>query len=259
MALFQKSRPTEVFTPKPLVEPVRSKKALVFVLLFILLASVSAYFFWSGYSTADRKLADRASIRPADIKPEGPRKTREVNRKTEPLTMSKQIQPDLSPKTDSEIALESTPPNERGQTDSIPEATPETRGMEQVVVSQTKAEESTAEPPYEPREQAIESTNLPDSDDTLDTSASPELTLRANIRERTWLRIYVDDKDPKEYIFQPGERYRWKAQKGYEILIGNAGSIDFELNGEAVEYVGTPGEVLRLRLPKGYSRRRLQD
>jgi hypothetical protein len=81
------------------------------------------------------------------------------------------------------------------------------------------------------------------------------LTLMANIRERTWIKIYVDDGDPKEYIFKPGSRHEWKARKGFDLTIGNAGGIDLEFNGEKIENLGAPGQVVRLVFPQYYIER----
>jgi cytoskeleton protein RodZ len=85
---------------------------------------------------------------------------------------------------------------------------------------------------------------------TTGSEKSRGLVLRAVVKERTWVRIFVDDKDPKEYIFQPGSEPEWTAEKGFELLIGNAGGIELELNGERVEGLGKRGQVVRLRLPK---------
>ena len=95
-----------------------------------------------------------------------------------------------------------------------------------------------------------------------DISTEPEtreLILKANVREKTWVRVFVDDLDPKEYIFTPGSHPEWKAKEGIELLIGNAGGISFEYNDVKVENIGNPGQVVRLSLPEGYKRKKLQD
>jgi hypothetical protein len=81
------------------------------------------------------------------------------------------------------------------------------------------------------------------------------LTLTARVRERTWIKIYVDDGDPKEYIFNPGNRHEWKARKGFDLIIGNADGIDLEFNGEKIENLGAPGQVVRLVFPQYYIER----
>ena len=78
----------------------------------------------------------------------------------------------------------------------------------------------------------------------------PRFSLTANVRNRTWIAIYVDDQPVKEYLFQPGDTITWTAQKGFDILVGNAGGIDFFLNGTEIGTLGTEGKVVRVKLPR---------
>ncbi|MBW1689439.1 MAG: hypothetical protein DRG87_05720 [Deltaproteobacteria bacterium] len=78
----------------------------------------------------------------------------------------------------------------------------------------------------------------------------PRYILTANVRDRTWIAIFVDDQPVKEYLFQPGETITWTAQKGFDILVGNAGGIDFSLNGKEIGTLGVEGKVVRVKLPK---------
>lgn len=64
----------------------------------------------------------------------------------------------------------------------------------------------------------------------------------------------MDDQGPKEYMFRPGSHLQWKATKGFEILIGNAGGIDLEFSGTEIKNLGGHGKVVRLRLPEDYER-----
>ena len=77
----------------------------------------------------------------------------------------------------------------------------------------------------------------------------PQYTLTANINKQTWIAIYIDDKPVKEYLFKPGSAAKWTAEKGFDILVGNAGGIEFSLNGNPVGSLGTEGRVVRLQLP----------
>jgi cytoskeleton protein RodZ len=79
----------------------------------------------------------------------------------------------------------------------------------------------------------------------------PKYILTANVKSRTWIAILVDDEPVEEYIFQPGETFQWTADKGFDILVGNAGGIEFFLNGNKVGSLGAEGKVVRLRLPEG--------
>ena len=81
---------------------------------------------------------------------------------------------------------------------------------------------------------------------------SPRFVLTANVNSKTWIGITIDDESVKEYLFQPGENIRWTAVKGFDILVGNAGGIEFSLNGKEVGNLGPEGKVLRLKLPEGY-------
>ncbi|MBN1276019.1 MAG: helix-turn-helix domain-containing protein [Deltaproteobacteria bacterium] len=81
------------------------------------------------------------------------------------------------------------------------------------------------------------------------------LVLNAEVSERTWISITADGQDPKEYIFQPGSRPEWKAAESFELCIGNAGGIAFDLNGRKMEHLGESGQVVRINLPE-YSNNR---
>jgi cytoskeleton protein RodZ len=97
-----------------------------------------------------------------------------------------------------------------------------------------------------------------------DTSSSPQgekppakaddadgrLSLTGIVKERTWLRITIDGKEEKEYLFQPGSRPQWKGKESFYMIIGNAGGIDFDLNGKRVGDLGKSGQVIRLTLPR---------
>ena len=81
------------------------------------------------------------------------------------------------------------------------------------------------------------------------------LLLKANVKERTWIRVFVDDREPKDYVFQPGSEPEWTAEKGFELLIGNAGGVELGLEGTAMKTPGKKGQVIRLSIPEGYERR----
>ena len=81
---------------------------------------------------------------------------------------------------------------------------------------------------------------------------SPQFILTAKVTSQTWIAIYIDEEPVKEYLFQPGETMRWTADKGFDILVGNAGGIEFLLNGKEVGYLGPEGRVVRVKLPEGY-------
>jgi len=85
------------------------------------------------------------------------------------------------------------------------------------------------------------------------------LSLTGIVKERTWLRITIDGKEEKEYLFQPGSRPQWTGKESFYMLIGNAGGIDFDLNGKRVGNLGNRGQVIRLTLPKDAGQRERAD
>ena len=208
-ALYKKFGPAEVSLPKPLTKLVIRKKTPLVLLIFLLLAIISVYYLWKGYSTNNNFTVSPRTISPTE----------------NPQVESEKI-------LEAHNEFESVPPNEQHKANLALEITLESDDI-----------------------------NKPDelSGDSFTSITAQELTLKINIREETWLRIFVDDQEPKEYIFRPEEKFVWKAKRGFELLVGNAGGIDLELNGEEVETSGKPGQVVRLTFPKDYERRKLKN
>ncbi len=104
------------------------------------------------------------------------------------------------------------------------------------------------------RSESVEETDLTEAATVAQQKAEnpppPRFSLTANVRNRTWIAIYVDDQPVKEYLFQPGDTITWTAHKGFDILVGNAGGIEFSLNGKKIGTLGAEGKVVRLQLPK---------
>ncbi len=229
MTLYQESNPVKISAPKPLSRPPKSKKVPFFIMVFILLAISSGYFLWKGY-TIKKNVSNTPTVvvenKPASEKSGTIRKS-QITAKEQP---SKQDQADSIPELINET-------NEIKRADESPELINET--------IEIKSIDKVSDQDINPKE---------DTSITSNESIAPQLTLKANIREKTWVKIFVDDNEPKEYIFRQGRRYEWKAKKGFELLIGNAGGIDLELDGEKVENPGTEGQVVRLRIPNNYRR-----
>jgi len=90
-------------------------------------------------------------------------------------------------------------------------------------------------------------------------AAAEEYVLQATITERTWVRVYVDNEDPQEFIFQPGSNPQWKARKGFNLIVGNAAGITLDFNGKQVEDLGNMGQVIRLFLPTDFRSEKYED
>ena len=67
--------------------------------------------------------------------------------------------------------------------------------------------------------------------------------------EDTWLKIIVDDAPAEEYTLKPGDTLRLTANHTYNLLIGNAGGVSVQLDGQPVPVSGESGQVVNLQLP----------
>jgi hypothetical protein len=76
-----------------------------------------------------------------------------------------------------------------------------------------------------------------------------KLRLHVDTHEETWLKVIIDEGDPKEFKLVPGESLEFEAASGYNILIGNAGGVDLTLNGKPIPVPGKSGQVVTLQLP----------
>ena len=222
LKLYQKIAPVECIPPKPLGEPVRSRKTHLVVLILLLLVIVSTYSLWKEH--LPEKLG---SVSSNEIHTE---------------------EPSSSPIAESE-APGAYKENDLAQTEFDVGAIPEPIDIEP---PNDLLEEKVAIPPYVESFSAFES-------EIYSVPEVHEYILKASVSEKTWIRIFVDEQDPKEYIFNPGSHPEWRSKEGLELLIGNAGGISLEFDGELVENLGNPGQVVRLSLPEGYKRKKLQD
>ncbi len=125
----------------------------------------------------------------------------------------------------------------------------------EVSVREEKENQAQADKPEDlARPESVEEKDLtevvPVAEKGQEEPLTPQFDLTAHVRSQTWIAISVDDQPVKEYLFQPGEAFTWKAHKGFDILVGNAGGIDFVLNGTEIGTLGAEGKVVRVKLPK---------
>ncbi|MBU0993077.1 MAG: DUF4115 domain-containing protein [Proteobacteria bacterium] len=76
-----------------------------------------------------------------------------------------------------------------------------------------------------------------------------KLHLKITAVEETWIKIIVDDEKPKELILKPGDKIELKAEKHFNLLIGNSTGVKIDLNDRPVEIHGKSGQVATLMLP----------
>jgi transcriptional regulator with XRE-family HTH domain len=62
--------------------------------------------------------------------------------------------------------------------------------------------------------------------------------------DTTWLRYVKDNKDTIEYTMHPGNTISIEADSSVQFLIGNAGGVNFSINGVNKGLLGKKGEVV---------------
>jgi hypothetical protein len=67
--------------------------------------------------------------------------------------------------------------------------------------------------------------------------------------EDTWLKVIIDDQKPEEIMLKPGDTRQIEARNQFNLLIGNAGGVELQLNGSPVEVSGKSGQVVNILLP----------
>ncbi|MCP3953247.1 MAG: helix-turn-helix domain-containing protein [Desulfobacterales bacterium] len=67
--------------------------------------------------------------------------------------------------------------------------------------------------------------------------------------EETWLKVIVDSLTTNEYSLAPGDILELAADKGFNLLIGNATGIQLTFNDTPVPIPGKSGQVVTIQLP----------
>jgi cytoskeleton protein RodZ len=234
VACYQQASPPELIPPRPLAAPAGRRKASLFFLIFLLLGTAAAYYVWNEYPTNE-----------------------DIDLGTEAVRSEKKISPDsMSPQTQLLVAKEVTPSEAMEVRAAVepPQEEPGPEEMKELIdevlpIQLRKQAPATGQAPPNPQSSPGVSPANPEA------QGRKPLVLRGHVREMTYIRIFIDDQAPKEYMFRPGGQPEWEAMRGFELLIGNAGGIDFELNGKKVGPIGRSGQVVRVRLPGDYDRR----
>jgi cytoskeleton protein RodZ len=140
------------------------------------------------------------------------------------------------------------------------------QGMSPVVQGQDSSPGGTGEPEQLPTDNPIQGPPVEDTvvnhpagpvESVIDYSipvppGTVGLVLTGIVNMGTYIKIYVDDNPPKEFIFQPGSRPQWTASEGFYLVVGNAAGIDFDFNGKKITDLGPPGKVIRIRFPEDF-------
>ncbi|TET40276.1 MAG: DUF4115 domain-containing protein, partial [Elusimicrobia bacterium] len=79
------------------------------------------------------------------------------------------------------------------------------------------------------------------------TDIPQNISVIAEINDKTWLRVVEDGVVSFEGILFPGENRRWVAENGINVRIGNVDGVKLYVNGEKVDTIsGNLGRVNEL-------------
>lgn len=216
--------------------PQRKKWPFVVVGLLFLLAAVSAFYAWFMVS----------------IDSKGAASTTAVSVQSSPIG-EKPIAPDEQQKTEKGPLIEES---------ALSTADSELTAGVSAVIPETPEKPKT--PEHTLPKPAVTLIGAEEKPEVKIPSAAGEaealkLQLKGHITERTWMRISIDGLKSKEYVFGPSDTPEWKAEKGFELLIGNAGGIVLEFNGKKMDNLGKQGQVVRIKLPEDEERSPARD
>ncbi|MDY6881170.1 MAG: RodZ domain-containing protein [Desulfatiglans sp.] len=223
LALYQSSCPIEATPLKPISRPSRSRKTLPIVLLFVTLC------IFLGYFSFRELLHTQTSPDKSTVEEPIEKKGQEIGKRGEKAP-KKEDEPKPLP------TLKSSDQDEPPKVDQQDRVSPSTDALSETEQKRLFPLEEISVPKVKPPPVA----------------ESPTHTLTAHVTSETWLKISIDNEPPREYTFPPGSELTWKARHGFDLTIGNAGGIHFELNRKPLENLGNLGQVIRLRLPKDY-------
>ena len=259
--------------PKTERKPARRKKGKVLYIFsaFILLAVLFFLFtygeqLWNEISKTAGKAVTEV---PTDSQP----KEIESTSKDEKIIVAgdqttERVEPSVSsedsvPQNISDAGTPETRVEPPGGSDVMPVKETSTSGAasssKTAPASETTPASEAALPPDETAavvEETIQTTTVSDPVPSDSSNVPPKtgLVLKANVKERTWIRVFVDNMEPKDYVFRPGSKPQWTAEKGFELLIGNAGGIELGFEGAPMKAPGKKGQVVRLSIPEGFER-----
>jgi cytoskeleton protein RodZ len=226
LSLYERVMPAKTEPPPPVAVPRRSRKGWYLIPILALVLLGIAFFLWRVYPSSSRETLrnkKQAAVQ-STPKNEGRLKAAEPSKAEgkKEVTSKQENTPPAAPVPSAGQNKEEPPRTETGLRDDQEKPQP-------------AVEEAKNEPAQAPEEKG------------------DAFVLDAVVVETTWVRISIDGGEPKEYLFNPGFRTQWKAKEGFTLLVGNAGGIELELNGQKLGKLGNPGQVVRLRLPKGYT------
>jgi cytoskeleton protein RodZ len=254
LRLFDRCMPSKgEESPKPLVRKAKGGKGIYYFIVLLLIIVAAIYFLKIHFKADNPVDAPQSAIEPAavtapaaEVKPEVKTEA-PVQAQVEPVTGTTGIttSPENKPAAKDEAGGAAVSEADQMAGDIPPETiAPQSDQTIQDTVPDVLPSPET--PPVEEPGAAQTALNAPDTQPV----TGKELT--ATVSERTWVKIIADDTAPKEYIFQPGAKHTWTAERGFDVTIGNAAGIEFSFNGKTIKNLGGAGEVKKLRFPDDF-------
>lgn len=80
-------------------------------------------------------------------------------------------------------------------------------------------------------------------------AATDGYSLAIEARDYTWIRISEDQSPSYQVLLKPGEKLERRASRSFDIDVGNAGGTQLIFQGKPLGPLGSPGQVVHLRLP----------
>jgi cytoskeleton protein RodZ len=102
---------------------------------------------------------------------------------------------------------------------------------------------SSASPAASSAEQSPAGSSQSQATTTAATAASGEFVVVIQARDESWLSVFVDGKPAGSETVEAGNVRSYHARERITVKAGNAGALDFRLNGKALSVGGDPGEV----------------
>lgn len=67
---------------------------------------------------------------------------------------------------------------------------------------------------------------------------------------KAWVQVKIDGQKASSVMLHPGDRKEWVAAKSLQVVIGNAGGVHMQWNGQPLKAPRVAGRVLRFSLPE---------
>jgi len=76
-------------------------------------------------------------------------------------------------------------------------------------------------------------------------AGEPVVRMVLSAEDLSWLRVVADGRRVFEGFLRAGEQREWEATSTLQVVIGNAGGVRVQVNGQDLGFLGAPGEVVR--------------